>query len=437
MRAAYLFQAVNLTVSILTVPLLLHYLDVSGYVLWSVFTVFGAVTLQLQNGIQPVAVREIAREYRGGTMRSLTGAIKRVRHAYYMLTVFVVGPLLIAGIAYLHFVAGPKLGTAGIPEWFVFVGGYALNYAFAANSAILLGMVRIAQQNNINSVTRALYFTLSFLLLRAGYSVMGICIGFVVSVILSCALITRAARQCTNKHRMTRRTAEPEEPKTETVANRGMRDYLLYSISAYLLYNGALLVATAIFPKEKVASYTLSVQVFALMSAFSIVPIQVWLNRLVGAVTRRDRVGMLHELAATLVTANAVFVAGFIVLALFGNLLLVLLGSKVQFLRASDLSLIFAAFLVELNIVILVNFLVTSRRYEFVRIYLVTSGMGLVLAALAAWLSHRLLLSLVVVPVTLQCLVCLPLIFGLACSELEVSRREFFVGTAAFLRSLV
>ena len=61
MVAAYVFHAVNMAVSILLVPLFLRHLDPSEYALWLIFTAFGGVTLQLQNAIQNVSVKEIAR----------------------------------------------------------------------------------------------------------------------------------------------------------------------------------------------------------------------------------------------------------------------------------------------------------------------------------------------------------------------------------------
>lgn len=425
MRSAYFFQALNLLVSILTVPLLLHYLPISDYVLWTLFTTLGSITLQFNNGIQPVLIREIAREYHRRNSASFEIALHRSKREYVKLAGFVAGPLLLFGGLYLHFVAGAKVGIHPDREWLVFVTAYAVNYYFAPSSAVLLGMARVAQQNDILSLTRFLYFAAMFLLLHAGYSIMGICIAFAVSVGIGCALLVRAANHCIAAFTADCSTPPDITPSMPLGPPIKTGQYILYTLSAFALYNGSLLFVVTLFPKAVVASYGLCIQTFTLLSAFAVVPVQVWLNKLVRAITAGDQNDAMNELAKTILVCNAIFAAALVPLAFFGNVLLGLLHSKVRFLSATDLTLMWLAFLVELNLLILASFLVSHRSYRFVRVYLSVSWPALALGVGFAWITRNLIISLIVVPMFLQAAVTLPIILRLASIELAVPPREF------------
>src|SRR5437660_7747916 len=108
MRAAYLNQTINLAVAVLLVPLLVRYLDASEYILWSIFTTFGGITLQLESAIQTVSVREIAREYHSGNVATLQAAIRKAKVAYTTLSGSGLVRLFALGLLYLHYVASTR-----------------------------------------------------------------------------------------------------------------------------------------------------------------------------------------------------------------------------------------------------------------------------------------------------------------------------------------
>ena len=114
MRSAYLYQTINLLLTILMIPILLHYLDVNGFILWSIFTTLGGVTLQLESAIQVVSVREIAREYHSGCINGLQDAVKKAKKAYRILSLVVLVPFLMAGFFYLNFVSGSASFLLGL-----------------------------------------------------------------------------------------------------------------------------------------------------------------------------------------------------------------------------------------------------------------------------------------------------------------------------------
>jgi hypothetical protein len=433
MRAGYLFQVVNLIVSILSVPLLLRYLSVGEYLLWAVFTTFGTVTIQLQNSIQFVAARQIAYAHLAADPDRMRLAIARTRAAYRKLVLIVLGPFLIAGLVYLDYIVRPQLGMTGTPQWCVFILAFAVTYCFAPNNSILLGTRRVATNNHILTFTRVLYFVGNYLALRAGFAIMGICLTFLASQSIGSAIGAYQAR----KPAPAPGQAGGEAGAADAIAVRSdIRLYAVYMLTSYALYNGDLLLAAAKYPKGAVASYALALQSCLLLLSLAQVPLQVWLSRFVGAIAAGDDERVLHEFAASIVVCNAVFVGGFAALATIGNLLLRLIGSHVLLPSIWSLLALGLAFLVELNIYLLVNLLVNKGNYAFVRVYTLTSASALLICLLAASMFGRFMLGLILVPLVLQMTVSLPAILAIACNELRVRRGNLLRGIAAVMREL-
>jgi hypothetical protein len=426
MRAAYLNQAINLLIAILMVPMLLRYLSLGEYILWAVFTTFGGITLQIESSIQILSVREIAKQYHAGDGAGVVRAVRRARKAYGMLAVGVLLPFFVAGIVYLGFPASDKVANHWLLEWIVFTVAYAINYFFGANNSILLALARVDTYNYVNSLTRTLNFLGSLLLLRAGFAVLGVCASFALSVLLGCALITLAARRAL-RQAVRAETAQEHAISLPdgAVAAADLVRYTLFTFFAFALYKGGVLIAASLFPKGVAGAYSLTLQALTMLSALSLVPIQIWLASFVKAIVADNRVQVIHELARTFLYANLVFIAGTAALVWFGNALLRSIGAHVELPGRGALLLAAAAFMIEINLFILINLLVTKRRYEFVPIYVACVCVGLTLALSSVWLTHDLIASLVVVPATIQAAVCLPLILRRVAAELALTPAAF------------
>lgn len=434
MHAAYLNQTINLMVSILLVPVLLRYLDVNDYILWSIFTTLGAITLQFESAIQNASIRDIAREFHSENRAALSAAIRRTRLAYRTLAGVVFLPVGAAGLLYLDRVASVSLGKHAYTEWMLFVAAYTTNYLFGANNSILLGMGRVERFNNTTSLTRVLNFLLTYLLLRSGLSIMGVCVSFGCSVAAGCTMMATAARRLLRECEAHGPDWAVDGPPQRVDVSNIVR-YVLYSTASFALYRGGLLVATRVLPKAVVADYSLLLQAYGILSLLALVPLQVWLRRLTSAIASGNRAAIRRELAVSIVAANAIFIAGSAALVWLGNPLLAMIGSKVTLSSDGNVVLLGFAFLIELNIAVLVNFLVTANNYGFLRTYLTTSIAGIVcMIALPIALPGS-VIALVAVPLGLQGLVCLPLIWRRACKGLDVTPSSLLSELGKFIMS--
>ena len=386
MFSAYMFHAVNMIVAIVLVPLLLHHLSPSEYALWLIFLAFGGLTIHLQNAIQNSSVKEIARGLHLG--EEPVESLQRMRSAYAGLVVFVMFPFLIVGLIYLHI---NNYGNYFI-EWCIFALTYAVIYWFAPNYSVLLGTDRVSTSNRINTLTRFLYLVFAAGLLAQGFSVLAVCLSFALSTLVSAAFSTYATRNDTY-------------PQWKWSLSLNLKPYAIFAVCAYALYNGSFLVAAAKFPRDVIASYGLGLQIGLLLVTLSLAPLQVWLARLVRAISSGDE---KKELLRNLVVINLIFLSGAIFLLIFGNELLLLVGSRIAL--PQHLELILGAFAVELNIAVLVNYLMARGDYGFVRIYVPISICALLLGIMTVIVSGN-LYAFIVVPLCIQILFCLPRMF--------------------------
>jgi len=429
MGAAYFCQAVNMLVGVLMVPTLLKFFDPGQFVLWAIFTTWGGLTLQIESSIQIVSARRIARELYGGV--PLAPTLHKVRLAYRKLAAMTLGPVAVAGFLFLSYVAGPKLSTYWAIEWLIFVAAYGVNYWFGINNAVLLGTDNVETFSYIAAFTRLVYFVSALWSLSAGLGVLGVCISFASSVALNCALMALAARRAL-------KTSPPPASlsaagTSSSSAAGGIVAYTSYTIAAYALYKIGVLTATSFFDKEVVSAYSLTLQAYTMLSGIALVPIQARLSRLVKALLADRRQDVISELTFTLVTANGAFALGTAVLLFFGGDMLDQIGARVNLPPPLELISVGIAFAIELNLVILINLLVTQQRFRFVKIYVGCVAVALLLAAMSIAAGQPLIRSLVIVPALVQAFVCLPAVIYLVCAEMGTSPRSV---AKAFLQYL-
>lgn len=402
-------------------PLLLRYLDIEGFIIWSIFTTLGGITLQLERAIQVVSVRDIARPFHAGNMAALEGVLRRVRRAYFTLSLAVAGPVLLCGLLYINFILGDKFNQDGLFDWVIFAGAYALNYYFGFYNAILLGMERVNIFNNVASITRLINLVATYLLLKAGLGVLGICVSFLGSVTVSCISYMQYANRAVNRYRAKYANKGANFNDAGGASGRRIALYTIYMFSSYLLYRGGLLVATALFDKNEVASYGLSLQVFNLLLLASIVPTQVWLGRLVRAISHGSREEVFREFCVTGIVSNGVFMAGVVVLWVFGDTALAIIHSKVILSSNVIMAALTAAFFIELNIYLAANFLVIKENYSFVAWYAGSALVGGVAGALLTFFTRNAVSTLILAPVLIQAVIALPAVTYFLLKELDIS----------------
>lgn len=404
MRAAYLFHLVNLLVSVAMVPVLLGGLSVADYAIWLAFLTIGNATIQIQNAVQSVVVKDISRAYHGTSVPHFRNARRRTRRAYLGLVALVLGPVMAGGFVYLDAIgASSDVAPTGV-AWVIFILAFASVYLCGPYNALLIGTGHVGRQNNINTLTRLIQLAGVMAALAAGYGILGLSVAFAVATMSGSALSALAARGVGG-------------PIGEAAAERSGRapprssilGYICFAAAAYGLYNGMYLVVAAHVSRDTAASYGLSIQIATLLLAVATAPFNVWLARLTRAVARGDGEAAAAEVARTFLVVNLVFATGFAGLMVLGAPLLELIGADMRLPSHRHLALVGVAFMIEANILVLVNYLMVRGDFGFVRPYVAGAVVGTALGVLTArWTGY--VYAFIALPALVQGCVALPLL---------------------------
>lgn len=395
MWGAYLFQLTNLVAAMLIVPVLLLRLGADEYALWLLFaSIMGAAT-QVQNGIQGVAVKQIAIGFHRGDREDFICEIGRAKRHYRIFAGTVLGPVLILTTLYFH--VTQNISNENIVAWLILIVSYAISYIYTPNNAILMATDRVGLNGTINTASRVIFFFLTVSIIYFYQSLIAPCVALSVAVVVGAGLNTIYAR---------RQVARffPDRTSFPIPAYSGnIRKYTAFTFSSFMLYTGSLTIIAPLFP-DRTASYGLALQMSALTVTMSMVPAQVWLARLV----RSDHHGAQRELRLTLMVCNGLFLLGYGSIVALAPIMLKLIGADITLPGSGVLLLMGTAFLVELNIAVLANHLTANADYSFAVRYAIVAAATLTAGTFIAALSGLVWLGFLVVPTLVQAVYTLP-----------------------------
>ena len=202
--------------------------------------------------------------------------------------------------------------------------------------------------------------------------------------------------------------------------------YTLFTFAAFALYRGGVLVAVSFFSKDVVGSYSLVLQALTILSAFALVPIQVWLARLVIAIHNGNQDEVIRETGPHISLRQSLVRHGNCLAVVVRQLAARLhwiqrfasgqrrlvdrcpgIHGRNQFVRPDQ------PIGNQTSIRIRPNVCRLCRRRSFVGLVRIPLSLGLID-------------SLIVLPAIVQLVVCLPLIINRACVELRTTPATFF-----------
>ncbi len=402
--AALIFQFVSLLVSVAMVPLLLGFLGVGEFLVWSVILVISGLSMQLEQAVQTLSVRRVATQLGPTSKEMLDAELRRTDAAYRKLALtmlVVVGP---AGWAYMEF-ALFRTDASGPPEgwelaWAVTVGALTANYWFGRNNVLLMATGRTDSFFRINTLSRCLNFLLVIGAAASGLGLAGVGMAFAIAALVGISIIAGAARRPIGSEQPIAVSRAPLA--LEGTEKAGIVRYIVYTLAAFLIYRGAFLLAAGFYPVGDSSSYGLALQAFVVMAATAVLPTHVRLPHLVEAIKTGRTVAIDQEVGRTLAFAVGVLVAGTIVLLSAGPPILKLIESAVALPDTLTIALMATAILVESWIVILINPMLLQKDLSFVGPYVGSAAIAMAVTSAAAILGSPLWVAMLLVPLLVQ-----------------------------------
>ena len=414
MAAALIFQGVSVFVGVASVLIFLIFLNQDEFLCWILITTFGALTIQIEQGIQIVAARKLARPWHRCDIHRYYQELALARRNYRRFSLAVFCILGSAGFLYFSLLAQLPLDRHWPLTWILFVLAYVLNYWFGHNSAILLSSNRTASFNLVNALTRSFNFFLTVVFLWMGLSILGLVLSFFISVCLSVTLHRRRALQ---QIKLLKTLSTPEVLPEASISGQTL-PYTIYTISNFMLYKGAFLLFPLFANTGNISNYGLALQLVTIVYTISIIPTQIWMNSLVEAVLARDGAKIKRNTAMSLGFGISIFTIFFTLTVFLAEPVLHMLGSDVSLPLGGILGLIFLAFAVESVIFTIANALLIMQDLRFLRHYIfgVITLLSTCVISQLIWNTANVALIFLMIPLAAQSITTLPIgLWSLRC----------------------
>jgi hypothetical protein len=411
MKSSYLYQMVNVAAGLALLALLLKFFTKSSFLEWSLFTTLGGLTIQLENSLSTVCSRNLVRRRHGAKDDNYWAAIAQCKRWYFRFATAIFLLLLIGGVAYFGRAQTAGFEGTWVLEWVIFCLSYFVNYLLAYNSCILIASERISTYSRINIASRLLNVALSCVLVLFGFRVLGLCISLLISLTIG-GLSMRAAASALTLQAPDLGLLATRKKHEDGLDLSHVTKIFAFIFASYGLYRVGLLIdAGAKFDAELQANYGLALQILTLVVTLSSVPINMLIVPLQRAVLDGDRAHIALEMGRLAVYANLVFVFAVAGLMAIRLVLPHSSGGHTTLPGGPEFLSLSFGFLIELNILLLVNVAVAMRFYRFLLFYLLSAAIGLTIAVVFRIEGANPYVAFGLIPAVAQLAIAYPLIF--------------------------
>jgi O-antigen/teichoic acid export membrane protein len=403
----YVAQFMNLAGGLLLLPVLLLRLSPQEVGLWFVFLTMVSLAQLIELGLQPTLARNAAYVYAGASdLRSQgLGKPAATRHVdltllrqlfvagrdAYRLVAFVVAAILvIGGSAYVSHLESlnPDGLTGAVSAWVAYALGFVVAAYFGYFNAFILGRGDIAQNNKIVVVTKGGFIVIAAVAVFAGAGLAGLGAASLLSSAASRLLAYRYYRAGLHP--------DPAGPSHD-----GARRHLLamlwpnvwrlslVQLGAFLVVRANTLIAASFLSLAVVGSYGVTIQLLLAISGIGSLLVTLQMPRMNAAQVRNDYPQLRKALGLAVVTAWAIFGVGALVIVLFGNPLLELLGKSLRLVDGDLLAALLMIAFLEMNHSVAAMYLTTLNQVPFAGAAVISgvliACLGTVLCGVVGW----------------------------------------------------
>lgn len=368
MKSAFVFQGLNLGVSVGILLIALIFLNTDDYLLWILFTTIGSGLINLESALNAVSTRAISRAWLDGSSYSKT--VRLVGRGYAQFSSAGSIFMAVAGGLYLTSVDYGAKDCGWLIPWIGFCLAYFIYYLTSYRSCQLVAIGAISTFTVIGSFGRLMNLAIAAALAWAGYGLLGLSIAVLASFVLTGLLLELTGRKSIRQMA----SSMDIQPATQTVGmllrKSGMQ--AAFAVSSYFLYRAVFLYLSTAMPSAMAAaSLGLAIQIYGFLLILAAVPLNMRIAPLIAAGRTGDPEAIAAELGHLGKLVNLAIVTASAALIFLGPEIFKLVPTLAATLPPrSTLVILALCFWLEANLLIFVNMWLAIDRFDFVRLYL-------------------------------------------------------------------
>ena len=191
---SFLSVIMSFTASVITLPVVIFYLDSETLGLWYVFASIGSVTILFDFGFTVTFARNITYCWSGAKKLKKIGTAKEVntepdyylmrdilstcKRIYLIISVIALAVLLSIGTGYIAYVSRSMPGISHIVAWIIYAVGAFLNLYYNYYDSFLRGVGAVKQANQNRVYARVGQLCIMLILLALGLGILGLSIAY-------------------------------------------------------------------------------------------------------------------------------------------------------------------------------------------------------------------------------------------------------------------
>lgn len=385
-------------------PFILSQMPAETVGIWNVMiTIMGFIAL-LDFGFQPSFARNISYIFSGvkelkkigiqaiGESNNvdyalLKGTLVAMRTFYRWMALGVLFLLGTAGTIYFHQILQKYSGNQmdALIAWILLIAINSYNVYTLYYNALLLGKGYIRRERQIMIFSQSVYLCFAIILIYIGFGLTAIVASQAISIILQRILSYKVFFKKELERNLAHVEAKPAKEIMKAISPNAIKIGLTH-LGGFFVSKSAMLFGSLFLSLEQLACYGITLHIIDILARCGSVYYQSLIPKIAQSRVNKDLISLKKYFINSTKILIATFLFGGIVIVLFGNMGLQLIGSETRFLPTSMLCIMLLISLLETNHTISAGFISANNRIPFFIPSLI-SGIGTILL-LWLFLSH-------------------------------------------------
>ncbi len=286
---SYLGVIVSFTASVITLPVVIYFLDGDLLGLWYVFGSIGGITLLFDFGFTVTFARNITYCWSGARALKKTGTTSNVagepdfkmmrdvlytcKRIYLIISLTAYFLLLTIGTVYVVHISSGIEGSQHIIAWLIYSTGAFLNLYYNYYDSFLRGVGAVKQANKNRVFARLAQLAAMLILLLSGCGILGLAIAYLLFGIVFRSLGKLTFYNYKGIGEELKKVSEPVENGTikklfTTIWYNAWRDGVV-AISAYLVGQASVVLCSMYLTLSETGMYSIGLQIANVVQVFS------------------------------------------------------------------------------------------------------------------------------------------------------------------------
>ncbi len=382
---------------VILLPLILNKLSPEELAIWYVFLAITALVTLLDFGLQTTIMRNISYIFSGARELSKEGVIiqkvetdidysllksmiKTTKRLYMIIAFIVALIMLSAGSRYIRSITETLYNQNEIIlAWYIYILSIALNFYFYYYTPLLMGRGMIAESNQTITISKIAFVLSSIVGLSLGYGLIAVAVGNLIGSFIN--RVTSYYYFYDEDIKSNLKSITSKEVNLLPILWTNAYKLGLVSIGTFLILKGNTLIASKYLDLKIVAMYGLSLQLIMLLADTSSIFFRTYIPRISNNRMIGNNEGILNDYSQSLFIMNFIYLIGSIIILLFANRMLSLVGSKTSLLPNAQVFVLLVIIYLETNHSNCGTLITTKNVVPFVKPALI-SGIGILLLSL-------------------------------------------------------